>query len=617
MGIAGFFGYFFNENKLLKQNEKFINEEIVNMNVNKLYIDFVNIIHDILAENKDLDNGDKSNNSKIILKIIERLSTLFNFYPNAEKLIFFECIPTIAKIKEQYSRRMFKKIQNDIEINLKKRLGCEINKRFDQENFSIDSDFFIQIKKAIEDHFLDDKIKIFTHSKNEIGEAEHRIINHIATNCSSNNSNDADKLYVIYSPDADVFLLGTILTNLLSNKFKSNIIVNTLRRSDSTTNRVFYSIDTIKFSNHLIKKMNLTQHKQNNFTYDILNDITFIFNLLGDDFIPVFDKFKLLHSSEIFNVIFNVVNQLNQLDQCKILEYDENISKFKINKTNLLKLFEKINNHFILQNDQNNFNQKNYKSNYKYYLQTNHESDIKIKYNELVFLILQDAFQKGFYIYEKSLYSNKNNFYVNKSNKNKIFTEITSKFIIYDFDKNKKQYEITINKKYKMVSIIDIDNNQSINKINKTTINSTDKSNDIILNYFEGYEFILDLYYNNIGFVSNNFWYYKHNCSPSLDITIKWLKNNDLPSYIVENKNNTKYFTTNKYKNFLASLLDVNYKKILKKINKKSITYDDIVFIKTKSFNNIFNKIFNCFEKKYINKCEIKDDQFLNPFDFI
>ena len=53
------------------------------------------------------------------------------------------------------------------------------------------------------------------------------------------------------------------------------------------------------------------------------------------------------------------------------------------------------------------------------------------------------------------------------------------------------------------------------------------------------------------------------------------------------------------------------YIKLLK--SKENIGYDDLVKISKKTKNLIFN----CFEKKYLNKCEIRGELMPNPFDFI
>lgn len=592
MGIQGFFGYFLSESNLLKPNKKFIIEESIDRGVKRLYVDFVNIVHDVLAENKDIDNGKDSSDKLIIEKVIERLATIFSYYPNSKKLIFFECIPTVAKMREQYSRRIFRKIQNDIEIDLKQKLKCEIESRFDQLKFAIDSDFIKNIILAIKDSFdgtdnsSNSNIEIFGYSNNEVGEAEHRIIHHIANTEFENND-----VFVMYSPDADVFLLSTILTNLLSTDDKS-LIVNTMRRSDDVTNRLFYKIDTQKYIEYLISKIDSEKNR-----FNIINDITYIFNLLGDDFIPIFDKFKTSHARDIFPVIFTA---LGKLKLNNILEKDHD-DKLVIDKNNLIKVFEEL--------EEYTSSKKKFKNSYKYILPID-ENTNQIKHNKLIFMVLQDAFQKGYYFYERSSKSNHKNFYVSNKNYNKKFNNTNSNFLVYNIDSQKKQYEITINKSYKFVSMLEID--RSGESIAESESESESKSNSMIQNYFEGFGFILDLYYNTIGTVNNNFWYYRYNKSPALDETLNWLKNNDnIPPYDKMLVPPT-YFTGQQYKTFLQKLIDSNYLNILKKNN--IITYDSLIRI---NGEHISNKIFNCFEKKYINKCEIKNEQFFDPIEFI
>lgn len=596
MGIQGFFGYFFNENKKLKDDKKFIYKKSIDEKVSRLYVDFINIVHDILGENKELDNGEDSSDILIIKKVIERLKIIFDHYPNSKKLIFFECIPTVAKIREQYSRRIFKKIQNDIELDLKEKLKCPIESRFDQNKFSIDSQFILKIIENIKIYFREiiDEIEIFDYKigSNEIGEAEHRIINHIFTNKFINN----DK-FVIYSPDADVFLLSTILTNKLSTTNK-NITINTMRRSDDIMNREFYFIDTEKYINFIVNKVDSVKNKK-----DLINDTTYIFNLLGDDFIPIFDKFKNLHSSEIFPIIFKLLKDMN----FEIILMENSTGNYHINKTNLLIFFENLNN-YLTNNvgDVNNKNNRNFT--YKYIL----EFDEKIKLNKLVYNILSDAFSKGYYFYEKSSKSNSNNFFINNLNFEKNFNNTNSKFLVYNTIKKleKEYYEITINNSYKSVSMLEIDNKNNRYNLNKKQNITYDE--DKLINYFQGYQFVLDLYYNTPGLVLNNFWYYQYNDSPSLDHVIKWLKANQIPNYINENSK-IKYFTANEYKKFLLKLVENNYQKLLKKINQNKIMYDNLILIK--EFPS--NMIFDCFEKKYINKCEIRNQEFINPIDYI
>lgn len=576
MGIQGFFNYFLNESDKQKQSKKFIIKETTDKSVSRLYVDFVNIIHDVLAENKHLDNGKDESDVLIIDKVLEKLKIIFSHYPNADKYIFFECIPTVAKIKEQYARRIFKKIQSDIEIDLKKKLKLEIDGKFDHQKFAIDSVFITLLSNKISSQFK--HINIINFKNDKIGEAEHLIIQHI-----KNNKFIKGNKFVIYSPDADVFLLSTIMTIIMNIGFdEQQIVINAMRRSDDIQNRSYYKIDTNKYMDYLIKKVNGKKNKEQ---WKTIIDITYIFNLLGDDFIPVFDKFKVANSKEIFPIIFNSIKILNNQH---ILNYVKN--KFVINKQNLLKIFEYI----------NTISLDDYEIRpYKFMINVDKlNGENTMIHNKLVYDILIDGFQRGYYFYEKHTKSNKNNFYVTNKNYNKPYNSVDNKFFIVK-NQQKDQFIIKINNSiYNSISLIEIDKHHP-------NIQNTD---DMIKNYFEGYEFILDLYYNSCGTVENNFWYYKYETSPRINKIIKWLKNNNISSYIHTHK--IPYFNTYQYKTYLSSLIDTNYSKLL---SKSHIEYDDLITIG----NKIKSNIFNCFEKKYINKCEIKREIFIDPIDFI
>lgn len=562
MGIQGFFNYFFGESESLKPNKKFIIEENVDESVTRIYVDFVNIVHDILAESK----------------ILKRLQKIFSHYPNSKKLIFFECIPTVAKIKEQYARRIFKKIQMDIEIDISGLLDCKIETKFDHQKFAIDSSFIKELSKSIKNEFSD--AEVFGYTDNDIGEAEHKIISHI-----KNNPFEHDDVFVIYSPDADVFLLATIMTNLLNSDTK-NITINAMRRSDDVSNRIFYKIDTKKYMNYLLNAINGYKKNKKN----VINDITYIFNLLGDDFVPIFDKFKTYNAKNIFSIIFDALKTLDDNEYVLV----NNGNNYVIKKKNLLKIFTYIN---------TTSSEKQKIRQYRYIAQ--YDKMDGILNNKLVLNVLLDGFNKGYYFYERECDCNDNNFNIDKKNATKKFTNTLSQFLVYEKDKKNKQYIITVNKSnYKTVSLINIDNEQIVST-------NSSKNDDIIKNYFEGYEFILDLYYNTPGTVKNNFWFYRYNESPKIEKTIEWLEANKLPTYVINNNELPTYFNGSQYKKYLAELIDSNYMRLLKNGELK-IKYNDLLEKKKNT-----NLIFNCFEKKYINKCDIKNEIFIEPIRFL
>ena len=151
-----------------------------------------------------------------------------------------------------------------------------------------------------------------------IGEAEHRIIRHIFLQSKYYKNNET---IAIISPDADVFLLGAILTNRLSTENKK-ITVNVLRKNDKAFNgeRGFQYIFCDKFIDYIISlvKMQGKQAKR------VFIDISFLMNIIGDDFLPCLKNFVIEKLPEM-------IEAYNSLPQNKyILQYDTKINIYSI-----------------------------------------------------------------------------------------------------------------------------------------------------------------------------------------------------------------------------------------------------------------------------------------------
>lgn len=575
MGISNFFSYFFNKNKNHTEEEnKFIIEATTNFSVNKLYIDFTNIIYDVIADNPDIVKiQNKIEQEKLLIdKIIERLSEIFGLYPNAEKLIYFECIPMVSKMKEQFTRRLYRKIDDSIDKQIQKILDLNLV-LFDYSKISFNSEFINNISRSIKSNFSD--CIVYDFINNEIGEAEHRIINDIYVNQDNLRCQDI----IIYSPDADVFLLGNILTN----KFRKNgkkIIVNTLRRSDKLIDnkRKFYKIDSLKFTDYISRDLNKDKDQLRS-----IDDLFFLLNLIGDDFLPALENLTIYNLDDI-------ISSLNDLDDEEYLLEIEN-DEYKINKNVLLKIF---------MNEK--FNSVQYKN--KVYLSNVNEKDINDKnFSEIIYEFIMSNFRKGIFLPQ--------NFINDQQNKVKnTVKELTTPKI----NKNGKKYyqlnklsltnirddiyKIFLNEpipgQIKYLTLID-------NQIKRNKI----YSNDELINYLEGLNFILDLYFNTPGKVKNNYWYYKYNDSPSIYSLICWLKVNNLPNY--NNNNITTYFNEDQYKRYLNTLVDDNLKVIFKNGEPNYF----------KMLNSNGSLYFDCYEKKYLNKCHFRESFFIDPFEFI
>jgi hypothetical protein len=85
MGIQGFFREFMKRNDNLEDNKKYINIVEIDNTINKLYIDFINILFDILNDNPNLNNNQKETEKLFFIKIIEKYLTIIQMQKN----IFF------------------------------------------------------------------------------------------------------------------------------------------------------------------------------------------------------------------------------------------------------------------------------------------------------------------------------------------------------------------------------------------------------------------------------------------------------------------------------------------------------------------------------------------------
>lgn len=619
MGIQGFFNFFKKQSDDVNNTNKFIVKAEIDSTITRIYVDFISVIYDLVIDFPDLLNNRNDEVQELLLiQVNRRLETIVNYYPEAEIYVFFEAIPTVAKMVEQYARRMYRKILSDVKQDIKTRLLLDFQE-FDYGLISFNSPFMIRLYDSLRQYFGDlgrtIYIDTFDPAINNVGEAEHRIISHIASNLSSENNN-----YIIYSPDADVFILSTLLTNNLSSEIQI-VNVNTMRRSEPILNlqtnsstRDYFFISSNNFMNYLVSKITETTKNRKR----LIADILFVFNILGDDFLPIFKNFSIYDIDILYRGYINLPPDIF------ILDYNELDNKFSINKDNLRRFFSEILPIDSLVNKTRYYSPRNLeKSNF--YFETNF-------YNRIVYDYLINTLDSGnAYLNEKSIdYPyNRNNFGFNS-----VPITVPPSYDINYLDPrvyNGSWYFLDIQNK------TDTDTKTiGLNKLNYFHVNLTSLPNQStptpitnpepttdqqIINYLEGYQFILDLYFNNFGVVLNNFWYYKYAVTPTIAQIIAYLDIHDLPNYVVAN--NPKYFTAVEYQNYLNRLVDINYQIALNSIKKLTgrnlirVGYDDLIKLGRNREEPTLNIIFDCEGKKYINKCVIDDEVIESPIEFI
>jgi 5'-3' exonuclease len=253
--------------------------------------------------------------------------------------VSFDGIPQMSKAIEQRQRRYMgylisrlnKKIYKE---NLDKL--PEIRKIFENNKKSFGGANFLYgpsgVMKIIFETFISDEVVKNFKSKYKLkryivsppsvyGEAEKKIMEDIMEHSKSGK-------YVIYSPDADLIILGMVLQNLLTNN-NIKVKINILRHVQQENIFVFIDIQTflvniINFCRKYIKSFDESK---------VSNDLTFLFTLFGNDFVPKIESINVNNNIETIIIKY-----------CEIFDGNYIIysNPYKINYDVLMKFFKKI-----------------------------------------------------------------------------------------------------------------------------------------------------------------------------------------------------------------------------------------------------------------------------------
>lgn len=560
MGVAKLFNYVKAINESLLKDKRYMYKiEKPDDTISKVFVDFVGLIYDVLYE---LNSSTALEDEKLIQKIIEKLSVIFSLFPSAEYHIFFECIPTVAKIKEQYKRRINDRISREIFESLTKKLGIEKSESFSKEKFNLNptiNPFMRQLMTEIESSFHSATLHHYNEndSDNIFGEAEHRMYDYIMKKCSNETS-------VIVSADADLIIISTLATTRLE-----NVTINLLRRSDDLeqgSSREFYYIEMPKYIDYLLSH-NLKNKDKQKYVLDVM----FIFTILGDDFVPAIREFNI---KEDMIKIYESLNDINGF----VLEDTKGTTVKEINVKNLSKFF----------NSEGILNLEKQKSKERTFGYIFLQDETKENMAKTIYTYISDNYQKCVYFKPK-----KRNF-LHGANIEEMFKNF---FYVRG---NKCQLNVG---NYDAISLIK----------NKT---SSAYNPDILTNYLEGFTFVLDLYFNLNGKTKNNFWYYKYKSAPSIKHIALFLRiKNDFFSGIVKydiNVKNIEYFDYDKYISYLDMQIEHNLYLIKKNMGLKKedhLSYDLL-------WNDKY-KIYDCTDKSYINSCDINKEVFIDPYFFL
>lgn len=291
----------------LEQFNEFFNDDYIDNNFIKFIIEDINYI------SGELVNGDK-------LKKI---------------YISMDGTPNMAKIIEQKKRRYMGYILNESKKEIftnnkkyldEKRTIYEENKiKFSRGKILGFHEFMIKVSNELKNEDVVSNLKnkykslekyIFSGS-NIPGEGEKKIMEDILENKLTGK-------YVIYSPDADVIILSSIMINKLNNNSEIYVL-----RFDQQ--ELKYDIVDIKVLNNNIFNYIDVDSQKNIKKIDVLNDIMYIFTMFGNDFVH---KIESIDAKKDFDVLLDAYKFLVSKSNNNIIENDKinyNILKIYIN----------------------------------------------------------------------------------------------------------------------------------------------------------------------------------------------------------------------------------------------------------------------------------------------
>lgn len=486
--------------------------------------------------------------------------------------IFFDGVPSIAKMKEQLSRRVgltvFKFINEDIvasapasdSTNREK----EMYSKFLPEALQIGKDTPVVNKTRAKLEAMGYNVN----DNNKYGEAEHQIMK-VLTEPKFNG-----KTVLLSSPDADLILLGMISSKM--NNINMSIYRETVVIDGGMDFKYNYLVDGASGAvsspykrdinyillNNLMSNLGLTSIQK-------VFDISYLFLLLGDDFIPIIQTFNVMALEKILEVYASILS-----------------SNARFNVINL--------------------------------------APLSINYDNLVFFLdkLKDK--------EATIYTDKTDRHSSALGKRKSQAQSDFRDIKYFLKLVPPRDEIKKKQLYlEKGLLINADNSIEllINPLTPIPPAPAAELNKIIKKYLEGCQFIFDLYFLND--IKNYKWHYTYDYSPKVSQIVSYLKSfrtaERPPLFDYSNglkiKETFNYMDIPMYKAYSLE----NKNKALRGIYERIVPpapgsepIDSSVPLTEAEMRAAFTyanvkKIFSCNNQIYFNKCIDYDDTMIDP----
>ena len=307
-------------------------------NIFHLSIDFIHTPSGILQLINDLKKVDI--NVIIIYQIIKNIEYYISNINNLQLVyISLDGVPTISKIMEQRHRRYIGEIINH-QIS-KKIINYDFPNELSEEypynyikynetkfsflklNISPGTKFMKQLIKSIKNHNFPVNIQI--NDDTVSGEGEYKIINFIKLYQDL----FINKKIIIYSPDSDMILLSSILSN----------DINIIRYDQQQNQDFFLSTEIFK----LLLTEYIVDSKKAITNQNIVNDIIFIFTIFGDDFLPKLESIQVnTHYEKVLDIykkiyINGFIIDNNKINLKQLQSFFKELQSIEV--PNLLKMY--------------------------------------------------------------------------------------------------------------------------------------------------------------------------------------------------------------------------------------------------------------------------------------
>lgn len=607
MGIERFFSAI-NKNF----NVVSIYDNTIKLSCDVFLIDFNSIIHTISA--KLISELNKKTNNKynkisideiedvIILEVKNYVDNLIKSINCNQVYIAIDGIPTFSKILEQKKRRFI----GDFIDNLVKKYSLPFS--FNKNLISPGTKFMKKISDYLNKE--DFGIKTIISDSDDTGEGEFKILDYVL----DRNLKDI----IIYSPDADLIILSMIFWANTQGK------INILRFDQNTR------ILNVIYINHLVDYLfdyYQTRIDKSIDKYKYINDLSLIFTLFGNDFLPRLESINI--NMDLYLVLDNYIINYIDNDYIIIDDFEINI-KSLFNYLNLLNKYE----HLLIRRNANQYKYHNF----NYANTVNLYLDLKNKkYNPLFIFYfdfgtsLESNTKYGkleYYFYTPNellskSYTFKNNFnekYIENNLRYQKFEKTnhlsnTKKHLVAMKDMNQRDKELyLINNRLDSYNLLFSSKNDFYEK----TLDPKDyyKSlnvKDMVNQYLRGWKWIINYYFKRDNI--DETWFYQYHKSPLLNDIIKYFT----PQSLNYNFKNTKlninttqlllFITPIRIKTIddFLNIIDVNDKMKIKIRNfiesNLNLFYNLDEIYQTVSQNNFKIDLFDCSTATFISKC--------------